>query len=114
MKICVKNCAIDLIKNNLYPELNAISALSARLKFERFYIQSGSSSSLRRKLNRNCRPFSYWNAILEKKMKICLVLLALLVAVAFGHNKDGASYAAKKAAKLSFKVSLSLLIESLQ
>ena len=36
MKICVKNCAIDLKKNNLYPELNAISALSARLKFERF------------------------------------------------------------------------------
>ena len=49
----------------------------------------------------------------EKKMKICLVLLALMVAVAFGHNKDGASYAAKKNAKLSFKVGLGLLIESL-
>ena len=46
-------------------------------------------------------------------MKICLVLLALMVAVAFGHNKDGASYAAKKTAKLSFKVGLGLLIESL-
>ena len=55
-----------------------------------------------------------WERHFGKKMKICLVLLASLVAVAFGHNKDGASYAAKKAAKLSFKVSLSLLIESLQ
>ena len=41
-----------------------------------------------------------------KKMKICLVLLALLVAVACGHNKDGGSYSAKKADKLSFKESL--------
>ena len=39
-------------------------------------------------------------------MKICLVLLALLVAVACGHNKDGGSYSAKKADKLSFKESL--------
>ena len=39
-------------------------------------------------------------------MKICLVLLALLVAVACGHNKDGGSYSAKKADKLSFKESI--------
>ena len=39
-------------------------------------------------------------------MKICLVLLALLVAVACGHNNDGGSYSAKKADKLSFKASL--------
>ena len=39
-------------------------------------------------------------------MKICLVLLALLVAVACGHNNDGGSYSAKKADKLSFKQSL--------
>jgi len=38
-------------------------------------------------------------------MKICLVLLALLVAVACGHKNDG-SYSAKKADKLSFKESL--------
>merc|ERR1712166_509500 len=63
--------------------------------------QSGSSRSLRRKFYRNCRLFSYW-----KKMKICLVLLALLVAVACGHKNDGGSYSAKKADKLSFKESL--------
>lgn len=39
-------------------------------------------------------------------MKICLVLLVLLVAVACGHNNDGGSYSAKKADKLSFKASL--------
>ena len=39
-------------------------------------------------------------------MKTSLVLLALLVAVACGHNNDGGSYSAKKAAKLSFKESL--------
>ena len=44
-------------------------------------------------------------------MKICLVLLALMVAVACGHNKDGEAYAAKKAAKLSFKVSLSFFYQ---
>ena len=77
-----------------------------------FCRQSGSSSCIRRSSIETVGHF-----ILErhfgKKMRICLVLSALMVAVAFGHNKDEASYAAKKAAKLSFKVSLGLLIESL-
>ena len=38
-------------------------------------------------------------------MKICLVLLALLVTVAFAHNNEQ-SYLAKKADKVSFKASL--------
>ena len=73
--------------------------------------QSGPSSSPRRA--ELYRIFiTDWNAIL-KKMKICLVLLAL-GAVSCGHNKDGGSYSAKKADKLSFKESITEKIHNIK